>query len=446
VVILGLSVALWLLRRRLPLHQNDSGAVAMLGLLVGSSLAVPIAVRAFARSLEPVLGRVLGAPGAIASRNIVSHMGRVTVTCTAFFVSLTGAIAIATWLSSFERTLGLWLDSLFSNIDLVITSGAEPLSQESTPLPGSLATEIAAMPEVERVDTVRMVRIAFRDSLTVLIATDAHLYAQGHRELVLLEGDESATIEAMARGDGLVVNEAFQRRFHVRRGEVLSLSTPSGEARLAVLAVYFDPTFADLGTIHLDQALYRRLWRDETVNFVEPVLRADADRERVIGEIRRRWGDRHDLFIATIEEFRGEADELLQQTIALAYPMIAMAIAIALLGVVNSLLASVLDRIREIGVLRAVGATRGQVVRVVMIESATIGLMGGVLAAVVGSLFGYTQLEILFRGMLGMTVFYRHPTFAVCFALFAAVVLAALAGYLPGRSAGRLSVTEALEY
>ena len=126
--------------------------------------------------------------------------------------------------------------------------------------------------------------------------------------------------------------------------------------------------------------------------------------------------------------------------------MIVTAIAIALLGVINALLASVLDRVREIGVLRAVGATRGQVVRSVMIESAIIGLMGGVLAAALGSVFGYIQLDILFRGMFGMTVFYSYPATAVFFALFAAVALATVSGYLPGRSAGRLKITEALEY
>ena len=163
-------------------------------------------------------------------------------------------------------------------------------------------------------------------------------------------------------------------------------------------------------------------------------------------EIRHRWGKKHALFVVSIDEFRREADELLNQTISMAYPMIATAITISLLGVVIALLASVLDRMREIGVLRAIGATRAQVVRSVVIESAIIGLMGGILAAAAGSVFGYIQLDILFRGMFGMTVFYRYPMAAVLFALAAAVLLAAVAGYLPGRKAGRLRITEALEY
>jgi putative ABC transport system permease protein len=443
---MGLAVACWRTRASLPFGTNVAGTVVMFGFLAGGALLVPLVIRSLAQRVEPIFGRLLGPLGSIASRSIVSHIGRVAMTCSAFLVSLAFAITVATWLSSFQRTLTLWLDSLFSNIDLVITSGAEPLSPDTTPLPGSLAEEIAALPAVERVDTVRMVRVAYAGSLTVLIATDARLYEQGHRTLPVMEGHLPETLGALVRGEGLVVNEAFMRRFKVRRGDTISLTTPGGEVRLPILAIYFDPTFADLGTVLLDQALYRRLWRDETVNFIEPVLRKGADREKVIQEIRDRWGERHALFIATVERFRSEVDELLNQTIALAYPLIAMAISIALLGVVNSLLASVLDRTREIGVLRAIGATRGQVARAIMIESALIGFMGGLLAAGFGSLGGYYQLDVLFRGMFGMTVFYRYPAGAVIFAFLAAVVLSAVAGYLPGRRASRLKITEALEY
>jgi ABC-type antimicrobial peptide transport system permease subunit len=68
------------------------------------------------------------------------------------------------------------------------------------------------------------------------------------------------------------------------------------------------------------------------------------------------------------------------------------------------------------------------------------------MAAVVGSILGYIQVDVLFRGMFGMTILYRYPTAAVAFSVVAAVVLAALSGWLPGRAAARLKTTEALEY
>jgi putative ABC transport system permease protein len=439
-------LALWTARDGVPLARNVNGAIAMLGLLVGASLVVPAAVRAFALRIEPALSRLLGPVGSLASRAIVDHIGRVAITCSAFLVSLAGAIAIATWVSSFQRTLTEWMDGVFANIDLVISSGAKPLSNDATPLPGSLVHEIAELPEVARVDPVRITRITYRGMPTNVIATDGRLWRDGIRRLAILDGDPREAYAAMLDGGAVGVNEAFCLRYHVRRGDVIRLPTPSGEAALTIAAVYFDPGFGDLGVVIMDRELYRRLWRDDTVTFIEPALRPGADRERVIDTIRSRWGDEHALFVLTMEQFRGEANELLNQTMLVTYPLVAIAIAIALLGVVNSLLASVLDRVREIGVLRAVGATRAQVARSIVVEATIIGLLGGVLAVAVGSVLGYVQVDVLFRGMFGITVLYRYPTAAAVFSVVAAVVLAAAAGWLPGRQAGRIEIVKALEY
>jgi putative ABC transport system permease protein len=113
---------------------------------------------------------------------------------------------------------------------------------------------------------------------------------------------------------------------------------------------------------------------------------------------------------------------------------------------VNSVLASVLDRMREIGVLRAIGATRSQIARSIVIESGMIGLAGGVLAAITGTIFGYFDLDVIFHHMWGVTVFYRYPAGAILFGCLSGLLFAAVAGYLPARSATRLKPTEALQY
>jgi len=447
LVLIAAVGVIWTVRGMLPLSRNVSGSTAILGLLIGASLVVPAAVRAFALRIEPVLSRLLGPIGALASRSIVDHIGRVAITCSAFLVSLAGALAIATWVSSFQRTLEVWMDGVFSNVDLVISSGGKPLSNESTPLPGSLVQEIAALPGISRVDPVRMLKISYAGTPTNVIATDGANWVKGIRRLTMLEGDPSTALPAMQRGEAVAVNEAFALRYKKRTGDVISLPSPSGEVRVPIAGVYFDPAMGDMGIIIMDRdALYRPRWRDDTVTFIEPALDRGADRQVVMDAIRNRWGAKHALFVVTMDQFRSEANDLLNQTMLVTYPLVGISIAIALLGVVNSLLASVLDRIREIGVLRAIGATRSQVARSIVVEATIIGLMGGVLAVAVGSVLGYVQIDVLFRGMFGMTVLYRYPTAAAVFSLLAALVLAAASGYLPGRSAGRVEIVKALEY
>ena len=280
--------------------------------------------------------------------------------------------------------------------------------------------------------------------LTYLVARDAHVYRDGLRGMVFLEGSEAAALGALERGEGVVVSGVFARRFGKHVGDTIELPAPDGPVRLPIVGVNLD--MIDLGAVVVERSLYRKLWRDDSVSFIDPIARNGVDPEQVMETIRRRWGRQYGLGITTFAQIRKENDEVMRQSVAGAYPMIAISLAIALLGVVNSLFASVIDRIREIGLLRAVGATRGQVTRAIVLEATIVGLGGGLFGAIAGSVLGYMTAGSLLPDVFGIAAFYRHPTATVGFAVMAAVCLAAAAGYLPGRAAGRLEVSQALSY
>jgi putative ABC transport system permease protein len=111
--------------------------------------------------------------------------------------------------------------------------------------------------------------------------------------------------------------------------------------------------------------------------------------------------------------------------------------------VTNSLLASLQDRAPAIGVMRAVGATRRQVLEALIIESGLVGLIAGACAVVAGSLVGYGGRGV-FTELFDMSVLYRYPIGEAVGALAAAVILAAAVGFIPGRQASRVNVRSAL--
>lgn len=443
LAVTGGGLAVWLGRGALPLGPAASGSVTSLGLLVGGSLLAPFVVRGAARRAEASLGRFLGCLAALASRSLVARIGRVALASAAMCVSLGGALVLTADLSSAERTIDAYLDSMFSGVDLFVAATTRVTASDSRPLPASLAREIGELPGVARADAERWVKIPYGGMVTYLAAWDTGLYRRGLRRLDLVEGDLRSALDRVGRGEAAIVSNVFARRFGRRTGDVLSLPSPAGEVRLPIAAVYFD--LKDLGMIVVDRALYRRLWRDDTVTVIEPVLEPDADREQVIEAIHRRFGDRYGLWVLTMEELRREVEAVSQASIAAGYPAILIAIAIGLLGIVNSLVASVLDRIREIGILRAVGATRRQVARSIMLEAGIIGLGAAFQAIAVGSVIAPVELDVI-AGIVGQTALFRYPTFAAVFMFVATVVLATAAGYLPGRAASRFTITKALEY
>ena len=147
----------------------------------------------------------------------------------------------------------------------------------------------------------------------------------------------------------------------------------------------------------------------------------------------------------TTAQLRSEFQKIADQAFFAAYPLIGIAILISLLGLVNALVASLVDRIRQLGIMRAIGATRGQVTLCIVVEAAIVGLGGGIFGVLFGSLLGYLWVGQM-PYLLGMTLTHRYPTGAVAFAFAATVVLACAAGYFPGRSASRINIMRALQY
>ena len=442
VFIMGVAATIWGMRDRLAFDASVIGALVTLGSLTGASFLAPAVLRNIAGYLERPLGSLLGASGAIAKRNLISHMNRSTVTCSALVMSLGGAIAVATVFAGISRTMTAWTDSAFSNFHLIVTSNGEPLSSDSEPFPATVIQDIASLPDVAAVDAERGVLVPYGGSIVRLTATDTKLYQQGVRQLALVEGGGEA-IDALARGTAVVVNAVFAREFETWLGATVTLATPTGEVRLPVAAVALDSSH--IGEIYVSRSLYEARWRDDSVSLASIMLRQGAEAGQVTAQIRNRWGERHALFIITTGEFHRELQALLAQASASVYPLTMFALTIALFGLTNSLLASVQDRVRTIAMFRSVGATRRQVTRSLMVESGVIGLVGGTCAVLVGSVVGYVGLHV-FVNLFYMSILYRYPIHEVIFAFPVAVILAAAAGYLPGRRAANVNISGALSW
>jgi len=430
----------------LPISAEDAGLIAMLGAVVGVALGVPLAVRSLVTAGDR-LAALSGRPLALlACRNSRADVRRIAITCSALLVSLAGTIAVATWMASLDATLNAAFDSVFAKIDLVVSAGADPFAVQGTRLPDSVVADIAARPEVAYVDAVRIDTIAFEGSRVAVVADDARLYRDGRHTLYLIDGDPRAVAEGLASGSAVVVNQAFARRFGRRRGDVLNIGTPTGPLRVRIAGIHLELTPGDLGTIRLDRSLYRRWWRDTTASLVEVALKSAADRRPVVDGIRARWGERHRVVVLTIEELRQEYRAMLRQLATLVAPLLGVSVASALIGVVSASAASMIARRRVSGVLRMVGATRNQLARLFGLEAALVAGVAAAVAAVVGSGLGWMQVEVLLRGMLGMSVVYSYPLAVGLLGGSMVVLATGTAGWALGWRAGRMALGEAVRW
>ena len=167
-----------------------------------------------------------------------------------------------------------------------------------------------------------------------------------------------------------------------------------------------------------------------------PVLERKV--ERIVGR------DYPNLAVLSNEELKSEVEDQVNQQFGIFYAIVGVAIFASLFGIVNTLSMSVIERTREIGVLRALGASRWQVRRQVADESLVIGLIGALLGIVVGTGLGWALLKGLAAGVPG--VVYPPPVSTMAVVAVAGIVLGLIASILPARRAARLDVIQAISY
>jgi putative ABC transport system permease protein len=162
--------------------------------------------------------------------------------------------------------------------------------------------------------------------------------------------------------------------------------------------------------------------------------------------INDRLARKHDLFVLTTREFRGEFVKAANRLFDVMHVLELITLVVALLGMVSAVLANVLDRVRELGVLRAVGMLRAQLRKMVTIEATLIGLVGAIGGVFVGIGIGYILLRHVLGMQIGWHLPYEFPLPSIVTMLLVTLPLSAFSGFYPALRAGRLAVREALDY
>jgi putative ABC transport system permease protein len=412
--------------------------------VISMSLMAPLLIGLMAKAIEPLLKSTFAALGALATRSIVSNMRRFALTGTMFVLSVMMAVFLASAWSSATFMGGRIASSMFGGMDLVVSTSPDFDKRGGKTLQGSLSDSIARLPGVTHVSSIRITDFSHGRYQSSLIAVDPVPERPGFN---LTSGNERQAISAFVSGQGIVMDEGFASAYALRTGDLLSFATPSGTLRLPILGTAeVMPGMAGATVrVYISRDLYRRYWRDDDVTAIGVSLAAGISKEGIMDEISSRFGENSQVFVLSVSDFRNAVERTLQRELAPLIPIFTFATVIALFGLVNSLLASVLDRTREIGTLRSLGTTRAQIGKLMLYEAAALGIMGTVLAIPTGVFMNY--LNYLQNRFFTAVYFPFKPASPLFLAvlLIVTTLLAALGGYMPGRQAARIRITEAMQ-
>ncbi|MCX6538253.1 MAG: ABC transporter permease [Acidobacteria bacterium] len=393
------------------------------------------------RAMRPALKWLRPIEGALAADSLIEAPRRTSSTVAALMLSLAFVISLGGVIQASYNSIMDWTTTTL-NPDLFVTP-SPTLTDRSFQFPPGVGDTLRTIDGVDEIQSVRTQRILYDHAQVLLIAVEAHSLGRRVRRPVV-EGPANM-YELAGAGKGVILSEILARLHHFHAGDTMELASPTGLHRMPVIGIVVDWS-DEGGAILMDRATYISWWRDDTVSifrvYTKPGVAPMDVRQRIID----RFAGTRRFFVLTNAEVRAFIMKVTDQWNALAYALIAIAVLIAILGIVNTLTASIIDRRRELGVLRAVGGLRNQVRYTIWIEAQAIALVGLVLGGACGSVMLKYVLVMTERDIAGTALPYTFPVGIAAMLVPIMLVSAFVAALWPAESAVRGSLAEALEY
>ena len=401
-------------------------------------LAVALAMAYLVRPVVGVLGtlvRRLGGAGKLATSNTTRNPSRTAVTAASLMIGTGLVVFVAILGSGLKSSFG---DSLTRAIHGDLTVTAET---QGTPIPAASVPALRHVSGVTLASAVAGTPARIQGSnQTELFGVDPATFSQVY-EFDWTHGEQS--VVAQLGRSGALVERSVADASNLRRGSTVRVQTQMGETRtFHVIGIYKDANILN-GVVVSSAALAPLLPPGATgVNFV--FLKTAPGRS--VAEVQQRVKLALRPFaVAKVQsgaEMKRAAEKSVNQLLAIFYALLAMSVIISLFGIVNTLVLSIYERTREIGMLRAIGTTRSQMRRMIRYESVMTAVLGAVLGVAVGIVFGYVVTRVLSSEGLAFSL----PLGQIAIFMLLAVVAGVLAAILPARRAARLNVLQALQY
>jgi putative ABC transport system permease protein len=417
-----------------------AGYAATLFAVAAAALCAPAFVAGLIFTLRGLLKRILGAEGLIAGRSLVSSLSRTSVVVTALATAIAMMIAVGVMVGSFRETVEVWLDNqlqadIYMRAQGPTTAGIYPAIAPAVP------EIVAHAPGVAYIDILHALEIRYEGQRATLGGGGTDVLRH-HRAFRFLSGDADAILASLPGHDRAVVTEPFADKHHVRSGDVLQLALGKSTVALTVAGIYYDYS-SDRGFILMDRGTLLKYLPEQPITDIAVYLAPGASPTNVRRDLEGRLAD-FPLMIAPNEILRRGAVEVFDRTFAVTYALEAVAILVAMLGAANSLLALVLDRRREIGLIRCLGAATGQVRRMILTEAGLLGLLAGLLGLALGMALSLVLIYVINKQSFGWTIQFHPPLALLGSALLLVWAFTVLAGVYPARFAARLQPAEVI--
>ncbi len=417
------------------------GYLAAILLVVASALAIPTFTDAILSRASRWLGKILGVEALLASQSLSGSLRRTSVLVGALSTAIAMMTSVGIMVGSFRETVLIWMNDRLP-ADLYLRPAGAPAPDRHPTVSLELADKISKLPGVAGVDRLRAYEISYDGMPATLASVDLSALRSDHRSNFFSGRPTEQVLSQIRDADAVVVSEPFTYKHHVRAGDTITLALGTSRPSFRIADVYYDYG-SERGTILMDRLTMLRYLPDPAPSnlaiYVAPPASVEAVRQEVM-----QASAGYRVLLASNRDLRTEAIHIFDRTFAITYALEAVAVIVAVMGVAGALLALVIDRRRELGLLRFLGAAAGQVRKQILVEAGLLGLLANFAGLALGFALSLVLIYVINKQSFGWTIRFHWPVAVLLGALSVVYGATVLAGLYPAQVAVRLNPLEAV--
>jgi putative ABC transport system permease protein len=415
------------------------GYLAAILLVAASALAMPAFVDALTFFSSKLLGKLLGVEAMLASRSLAASLRRTSVLVGALSTAIAMMTAVGIMVGSFRQSVVLWMSDQLPADLYLRPAGSAAADRHPTLSPG-LAEELAKIPGVVAVDRLRAYEISFEDMPATLASADLNVLGSDQHSDFFSGRPKEQVFAELRDSNTVIVSEPFTYKHHLKVGDSIMLSLGETQASFRIADVYYDYS-SERGSILMDRNTMLRYLPDPAPSNLAIYISPDAKLETARAGIEKTTAG-HRVLMFSNRELRAEAIRIFDRTFAITYALEAVAVAVAVMGIAGALLALVIDRRRELGLLRFLGAATGQVRKLILVEAGLLGLLANLAGLALGFALSLILIFVINKQSFGWTIRFHWPVQILLGALTVVYAATVLAGLYPAQVAVGLNPLE----
>jgi putative ABC transport system permease protein len=430
------------------------GFAAAFLILLGFALLAPLSARFLGQQLHQPLQDWPAA--GLGCRYLSGSLSRSAVSIAALACALGMLIAVTVMIGSFRQTVNDWVSRAISG-DIFFGPSIFSTAAYDQYLPPEILPKLEQDPEIADIYHYRVVRLPFRGrdilviggSFAVLAKHGGLWFRQGDIQAIMQEvgrGGEGSGVRCqgsaetghnspcpplekggesppLAKGDlggfskqteavdsksnyrkpSVVISEPLAEAFHFKEGDTFTLPTPSGPQELRIAGVFYDYR-TDGPSVWMDLSTFRRFWRDSHLNAVRLYLKDPGKVPQIQARLQEKYRGRYRLLALSHRELRQGILRIFDETFVLTHALEGVAVVVAVFGIITTFLVLVMERQRELALLQAIGASRRQILGMVLTESGLASLLSFLLGAACGSVLSLLLIKVINKQAFGWTI------------------------------------------